>query len=305
VDWVSLHSHSTYSFLDGFGQPEAHAERVMELGMNALALTEHGNVSSHVALEQAARKHGIKPIYGMEAYTAADLTSKFKWHLGLLAMNAEGYQNLMRITTQAWEDFYYESTVLGKTLSENKSGLAILSGCTGSKLASDLVGGKGRPDHAPDLRAARETAARFRDIFGDSYYLETQAFPELDKVHAINEAYERIGKELGIPLVATCDVHYCFPEDSDCQVVLHACGRGNKTFEAQSLTWEYNIPMTYPQDDLALWKRLKDTGLSRKASSEAIHNAAELAERCNVTLPRAARLRYPGTEAELKWAEVS
>jgi DNA polymerase III subunit alpha len=241
----------------------------------------------------------------MEAYTAADTASKFKWHLGLLAMNAEGYQNLMKITTQAWEDFYYEPTVLGKTLSGNKSGLAVLSGCTGSKLACDLVGGKGTEEHiaSPDIRRASETAARFRDIFGSAYYLEVQAFPELDKTCAINPAYERIGAELGIPLVATCDVHYCFPEESDCQVVLHANGRGSKTFEQQSLTWEYDVPMTFPQSDDALWKRLKETGLSRKASSEAIHNAGALAERCNVTLPRAARLRYPGREAEMKWPE--
>lgn len=268
--------------------------------MNALALTEHGNVSSHVALEQAAKRHGIKPIYGMEAYTAANATSKFKWHLGLLAMNAEGYQNLMKITTQAWEDFYYEPSVLGRSLAENKAGLAVLSGCTGSKLACDLVGGKGRPDHAPDIRAARETAARFRDIFGDSYYLEVQAFPELDKVHAINEAYERIGAELGIPLVATCDVHYPHAADSDMQVILHANGRGNKTFEQQSLTWEYDVPMTYCESDAQLVQRLVDTGLSHQAAMKSVENAATLAEKCTVKLPKAVPLVYPATKED--WA---
>jgi DNA polymerase-3 subunit alpha len=298
VDWISLHSHSTYSFLDGFGQPEAHAERVAELGMSALALTEHGNVSSHVALEQAAKRHGIKPIFGMEAYTAANTEARYKWHLGLLAMNAEGYQNLMRITTQSWEDFYYEPSVLGKTLAEFSEGIAVLSGCTGSKLACDLVGGKGQPDHAPDMRAASKTAARFRSIFGDRYYLECQAFPELEKTRSINPAYERIGAELGIPLVATCDVHYPHAADSDMQVILHASGRGGKTYEAQTESWEYSIALTYCESDAQLVQKLVDTGLSRKAAMKAIENAAVLAERCNVTLPKAAPLMYPATKED-------
>jgi DNA polymerase III subunit alpha len=302
ADWVSCHTHTTFSPGDGYGLPEDHVARAAELGMTALALTEHGNCSSFVQLEQAAKKHGIKAIFGVEAYCGPPL-AKFKNHLGLLAMDMTGYQNLMKIITQSWRDYYYFPTLYGKVLAEHQEGIAVLSGCTGSKLAVDLIGGKGQPDHAPDLKAAARTAARFRDIFGDRYYLETQGFPELDKTRAINPAYERISRELGIPLIATMDIHYPRPEDSDLQMVLHANGRGHNTAEMQMQSFEYDVPMSYCEDDQQLWTRLVDTGLSRQGAVEAISSAASLAERCNVTLPKAERLRYPGMEAELTWSE--
>lgn len=301
MDFTSLHSHSTFSFLDGYAMPEAHCARVAELGMSALALTEHGNVSSAVALEKAAAKHGIKPVFGIEAYCGA-AGQKMKHHLGILAMDQGGYANLMRLVTQSWDDYYYLPTLHGSVLARYQEGLAVLSGCTGSKLACDLTGGKGVPDHAPDLAAASATAARFRDLLGDRYCLEVQAFPELAKTRAVNPAYERIGRELGIPLIATCDVHYPYPDDSGLQEILHSVrGQGG-----ESSGFEYSIPLSYPESDLALWERLKETGLSRRAASEAIENTAILAERCSVTLPKAEPLRYPASEEDwLPWDEVA
>ena len=107
--YVSLHHHSTFSYMDGFGGPDQHAERTAELGQTAQALTEHGNVTSHVKHEQACDKVGIKPLFGLEAYTGpvGEEQSRFKWHLTLLAADQEGYRNLLRATSQGWEDFYY------------------------------------------------------------------------------------------------------------------------------------------------------------------------------------------------------
>lgn len=297
VKYVSLHHHSTYSYMDGYGTPEQHVQRAVDLGMPALALTEHGNVSSHVKLEKAALKAGIKPIFGVELYTGAvdeERRGKYKWHLTVLAENQIGYKNLLELVSRGWaEGFYYEPTVSGEMLAEHSEGLVVLSGCAGSKLVCDLLGGKGIPEHEADYKAALQTAKRFQQLLGDRYYLEAQTFPELERTRHTNEAIERISGETGIQLVATGDVHYPKPTDSDMQVILHAAGRGNKTFESQQQSWGYDIKLTPPLSDAKVIKRLRATGLSKRAAEQALANAATIGERASVTLPKAQRLRYP------------
>lgn len=305
METVSLHHHTTYSYGDGYGTPEYHAARAVELGYRALAFTEHGNVSSHFRAEKACMKLGIKPIFGIEAYTgpvAPETRRQMKWHLGILAMNAEGYANLNGLVTQSYRDYYYDPTVSGYNLAVHSPSLIVLSGCTGSKLACDLVGGKGAPDRLedPDMDSAMATAVRFQELLGDRYYLEVQAFPELEKTCVINPLYERIGRELAIPLVATLDVHYPRPEDSDMQVILHAAHRGKNSFEEQARSWNYDVKMTFPESDKILYDRLRDTGLSRRGATEAIASTGAIADRCNVTLPKAERLRYPVQESDWK-----
>jgi DNA polymerase III subunit alpha len=295
--YVSLHHHSTYSYMDGYGTPETHVQRAADLGMGALALTEHGNVSSHVRLEKAALKAGVKPIFGCELYTGAvddEGRSKFKWHLTVLAENQTGYRNLLELVSRGWEEgFYYEPTVSGDMLAEHSEGLIVLSGCAGSKIVCDLLGGKGVAEHDADYRAARDTAARFKSLLGDRYYLEAQTFPELDRTRHTNEALSRIAAELSIPIVATGDVHYPKPDDSDMQVILHAAGRGNKSFEFQQQSWGYDIKLAPPLSDAKVIERLRATGLSKLAAEQALAQAATIGERCNVTLPKAERFRYP------------
>jgi DNA polymerase-3 subunit alpha len=297
MKYVSLHHHSTYSYMDGYGTPEQHVSRAVELGMPALALTEHGNVSSHVRLEKAANKAGIKPIFGVELYTGAvedSQRSKFKWHLTVLAENQTGYKNLLELVSRGWaEGFYYEPTVSGEMLAEHAEGLVVLSGCAGSKLVCDLLGGKGVQEHDADYTAALKTAERFRALLGDGYYLEAQSFPELDRTRHTNEAMEAISNETGIPIVATGDVHYPKPTDNDMQVILHAAGRGNKSFEQQAQSWSYDIKLAPPLSDKKVYQKLRATGLSKNSARAALLNAAEIAQRCTVTLPKAERLRYP------------
>lgn len=225
-----------------------------------------------------------------------------KWHLTILTMNTEGYANLNGLVTQSYRDYYYDPTVSGSNLARHSDGLIILSGCTGSKLACDLVGGKGIPDHieSPDMDAATVTAGRFQELLGDRYYLEVQAFPELEKVCAINPCYEQISKELAIPLVATLDVHYPRPEDNEMQVILHAAHRGKNTFEEQARSWNYDVLLTLPESDKTLYDKLRGTGLSKQGAEQAIASTAEIANRCNVTLPKAERLRYPVSEEDLR-----
>lgn len=308
--YTSLHHHSTFSYMDGFGTPDQHCARAAELGMNALALTEHGNTSSHVKHETAAKKYGIKPIFGAELYTAAEITRR-KWHLTVLAMNAEGYRNLNRIVSLSYsEGFYQWPTVYGNMLLEHNEGLIVLSGCADSKLSCDLLGGKGRELHEedPDYASAESTIRSFRDVFGDRYYLECQQFPELARTRTLNPSFAELGKRLGVPLVATADCHYPSPDDNEMQIVLHAAGRGAGSAAEQAESWEYDIRLTHPTSDAEIERRLRGTGLSGKQARAAIDNTAEIASRCNVELPRSERLRFPTpdgvTSQDLIWTKL-
>src|SRR6478609_7225743 len=283
--------------MDGFGQPAVHLERAAELEIPAVAFTEHGNVTSHVKLEKHAKEQGIKPIFGCELYTGGvgEAASQTKWHLTALAMNGTGLQNLNAMVSEAWaEGFYYEPTVSWDNLVRHNEGLIILSGCTGSKLATDLVGGKGRPAHAPDLDAATETARRFKALLGDRYYLEMQTFPELANTRSINEAYVKVGKRLGIDYVATGDVHYPFAKDNEMQLLLHAIDRGGKghSVEKQAQGWEYGIPMTMFKDKAILAKLVK-SGLSKKQAWKALQMSSVIASRIDAEIPKLQELRFP------------
>lgn len=296
IRYVSLHHHTTFSYQDGHGTPEDHVKRAAELGMSALAVTDHGNISAHVGLEKAAKKYGVKPIFGLEAYTAFKASSNRKFHMTLLATDEAGYRNLNRLTTESWEDFHRWPTVTGKTLANYQEGLIVLSGCSDSLLSCSLLGGKLiAPENASWERALRQ-AARFKELLGDRFYLECQMFPELARTCNLNTAFERMGKKLGIPLVATADVHTLRPGDSELRALLHAAGRGNNTIAKQLSSWEYDVPDYTPMSDKEIYKRLLATGLSPAAAREACLSTIEIAERCNVVLPKARRFRYPVTD---------
>jgi DNA polymerase-3 subunit alpha len=310
VKFINLHHHSTFSTGDGFGTPTHHVARAVELGYQAIALTEHGNVSSHFQLEQAALKAGIKPIFGLEAYCGSveeDTRQQFKNHLTILARNADGYRSLNRVVTQSYRDFYYHPTVSGISLAENQEGLAILSGCSGSLLACSLLGGKGIPEPEGCTYAwwdARIVIERFQAIFGEWYFLEVQPFPELERTCLMNQAYEKLSVRLGVPLVAACDVHYPKPDDAEMQAVLHAATRGSETVDDQMRKWNYEVKLTLPESEAELMDKLERTGISAIGAMKAIGNAGDLAAELNVTLPKAARLVYPQIESDYEtWTE--
>lgn len=279
--------------MDGFGTPSQHVLRAAELGMSALALTEHGNVSSHPQLEKAANKVGIKPIFGLEAYTALDPKERRKFHLTLLAMDQTGYKNLMEIVSASWRDFYQWPTVSGALLAKYSDGLIVLSGCADSLLSCSLLGGKTIPEEEASYARAKRQAEKFRDLLGDRFYLETQIFPELDRTKTINKAFQELSAETGIQLVATADVHYPQSDDNEMQVILHAAGRGAGSVAAQEAGWEYDIRLTHPLSDRLAFDRLRATGLGKASCIAALRSTAEIAARCNVVLPKAERLRFP------------
>jgi DNA polymerase-3 subunit alpha len=296
--WSSLHHHSTFSYGDGFQLPEAHVNRAVELQMPAIAMTEHGNMSSHVKLEMAAEKAGVKPIFGVELYTGGideDNHTQKKNHLTILAEDAEGYTNMVNLVSKSWaRGFYYEPTVDGDMLHEHRRGLVVLSGCTGSLLSTSLVGGKLVPKEQASYNRGLLVAERFQRAFGDGYYLEVQAFPELEDVCRANVMKERISARTGIPLVATLDCHYTAPTESEIQKILHNVRPGEKrTLEEMERAWGYDVHLCPPLTDRLLYGKLRRTGLSRKAAIQSINNAAEIAERCNVTLPKLPEVQFP------------
>lgn len=294
--FCSLHHHTTFSYKDGYGTPIQHFSRAAELGMTRLAMVEHGNVTSHVQAEQAGAKTNVTPIFGCELYCGGvgEQATQRKNHLTVLAENDEGYKNLLRVVSRGWaEGFFYEPTVSGAMLKEQSEGLIILSGCTGSLLATSLVGGKNIDEADASYDRGKEVAASFLRHFGDNYYLEVQAFPELEKTCRLNQAIARLSEDLGIPLVATLDAHYMHPEDSEMQAILHNVRGGNKqSLEDQAKKWSRDVKLC-PLTDKEIFRKLVATGLTRIQAEQAIRNSRTVAERCNVTLPKVTNLRYP------------
>jgi DNA polymerase III alpha subunit len=304
VLFANLHHHTTFSIADGFARPDEHVARAAELGYRYIAATEHGNVSSHFQLEKHALAAGLVPVFGLEAYTGSvdeETRQQYKFHLTVLARNAQGYRNLNLMVSQSWKDYYYHPTVSAQNLQAHSRGLAVLSGCTGSLLACVLIGGKGIPEpERPDITGALEVIDWFSSVFGEHYYLEVQPFFELEKSCKINPAYEELSRLTGVPLVVTHDVHYPYPADGEMQAILHAVHRGKHSIDDAMRDWNYKVPMCLPESDNDLFYKLEKTGLSRAAAIGAIETSARIAEGCRVTLPKAERLRYPITDKDLE-----
>lgn len=271
--------------------------------MKALALTEHGNVSSHIKLELAAKKHGIKPIFGLEAYTGPanmrETQNTRKWHQTILAMNTTGLENLYTLVTRSWaEGFYRWPTVLAAWYRTHGEGLIVTSGCLDGKIACDLLGGKGREQGSFD--DAVRTIRAFKALFEDRFYLEVQRFHQIERCRNLNPFYEEMGVKYGIQLLATADCHYPYPEQNEMQKVLHAATRGSKSVTEIEAEWEYDILLTHPTSDKEVYEDLLKTGLSRKAAYRAVKNTGVVADRCTVELPKMEPIRYPITKEDYK-----
>lgn len=296
MKFVSFHTHSTYSYGDGFGTVRQHVQRAAELGMTALALSEHGNVNSHVALERECRAAGIKPIFGVEAYFAPP-NERRKFHITLFAKNQEGYLNLNRIVTQSYIDAYQYPTVHWRTLATYNAGIVAFSGCSDSFISCTLLGGKSLGDKREsyseaDYKKTKQKIEQFAEVFDDGrFFLEVQRFPGLSRTCTLNPAFAQISQELDIPLIATADVHYPLEHQNTMQTVLHAARRSSSVAISEA-TWEYNILLTYPKKDEEILLDLRATGLTEYEAYCAVDNTRILAEECTVELPKAKPLRF-------------
>lgn len=314
MTFVSLHTHTTFSYGDGFGPVAAHADRLVELGYWAGGSSEHGNNSVHAHQEMEFKKRGLKPIYGCELYTAPTdpngllgepLRTRKKFHQTVFAANEVGYRNLNRIVSASWRDFFFQwPTTPSGLLREHSEGLVVLSGCADSLLSCTLLGGKELGEKRTtysrrDFQNAVEVVKRYQDVFGDRYYIEVQRFPGLERARILNPAFGEIAELTGARLVATADVHYPYPEDNKMQRILHAAHRGG-TVESVDATWEYDILLTYPTSDEEIITDLIGTGLTRAQAEQSVAETSRIAEYCTVELPKNEPIKFPYPGSGLK-----
>ncbi|HSX41599.1 MAG TPA: DNA polymerase III subunit alpha [Candidatus Saccharimonadales bacterium] len=276
VPFVHLHNHSHYSLLDGLQKVPGMLDRVKELGMDSVALTDHGTLSGAIEFYNESKKRGIKPVIGLEAYVAPrsmqDKAGKIDanpFHLILLAKNFEGYQNLMRLSTRAHLDgFYYKPRVDRELLTELKDGIIALSGCASGEVARHILNGA--------MKEAQEAIEWYRDTFGEgNYYLELQDHEEWEPQKQINAGLIELSKTTGVPLVVTADSHYTGHGDREAHEVLLCVQTGKTIGDTDRMEMEMALYIKSGADIASRWQHVP----------EAISNTVKIAEACDIELP--------------------
>jgi len=279
-DFIHLHNHTHYSLQDGACTVDSLVKAAKADGMHAVALTDHGVLFGVPEFYRKAKKEGIKPIVGMEAYVVVD-TSRFEKqrvedatgrkrkpynHLILLAKNMTGYQNLVKLSSLGFsEGYYYRPRIDLELLEKYHEGLVCTSACVGGVVASAIVNN--------DYPKAKRDAIRFKELFGDDFYLEVQDH-KIDKELPVLEQMPKLAKELGIKLVATNDCHYIHKEDSVAHNILLMLS--DKSGNADYKTLRYGTDEIYfksQQEMKNLFKHLPD----------AIEHTLEIEEKTDLT----------------------
>ena len=273
MSFVHLHVHTEYSLLDGACRIPALVARAKELGQPALAITDHGSMYGVIDFYKECKKQGVKPILGCEVYVAARRMQDKVYgpdteyhHLVLLCENEVGYQNLLKLVSAAWtEGFYNKPRVDHALLEKHHEGLIALSAC----LAGEIPHAIGRSD----FTAARQLVQWYATVFGpDHFYLELQDHG-LKEQRDLNGVLTRMGREFGIPLVCTNDVHYIRKEDAEMQRVL-CCIQTATTLQDDN-------PLNFETEEFYLKSADEMAG---KFPVDAVENTAKIAERCQVEI---------------------
>ncbi|MFA5048856.1 MAG: DNA polymerase III subunit alpha [Patescibacteria group bacterium] len=276
MPFVHLHVHSHYSLLDGLGKIDELIQKAKSCNMPALALTDHGVMYGAVEFYKKAKKAGIKPIIGLEAYVARNghLNKRPKidekpYHLILLAKNETGYKNLVKLTTVAHlAGFYYKPRIDWELLQEHHEGLICSTACLGGELPNNIING--------DINGAREMIERYRNLFGeDNFYLEVQDNPSITRQQLVNEKIFILSKELGVPVIATNDVHYPNRDDDYAQDVL-LCIQMKKVLSDPDR-------LSMMGDDWS-FKTAEEMQKGFPDHPEVISNTLKIAEKCNLEL---------------------
>ncbi len=276
TDFVHLHNHSHYSLLDGLQKVPQMLDRIQELGMTSVALTDHGTLSGTIEFYKEAKKRDIKPIIGVEAYMAPrghlDKNGKIDanpYHLILLAENYTGYQNIMRLVTIAQLDgFYYKPRIDRELLAKYKEGIIMLSGCAGGEVAEHIRSG--------NMAEAENVVRWYQELLGpDNYYLELQDHEHVWPVQKqINDAKRELSKKTGVKMVVTADSHYCNPEDREAHEILLCVQTGRQLADSNRMTMDMSLYLSDPKDVAERWKDLP----------EVLTNTREIANRCDVEI---------------------
>lgn len=269
--FTHLHVHTEYSLLDGLCRIPQLVARAKELGMNSVAITDHGVMHGVIQFYREAREAGVKPIIGCEMYVAPrgreqkDIADKNPYHVTLLARNEAGYHNLTQLNSKAHlEGFYYKPRVDRELLVKHREGLIALSGCLQGEVPRLLLEGR--------TNDAREAALWYKETFGDFYFeIQRHPLPELDKV---NPLLIELGHELEIPLVATNDVHYTMKDDFRSHDLLLCIQRNTTMYDANRYSMGQSYYFTGEEEMRTLFADIP----------EAVDNTQFVADKCSLEL---------------------
>ena len=283
--FVHLHNHSEYSLLDGFSRLGDMVNRAQELGQPAIALTDHGNLHGAIEFYQSAKKVGVKPIIGVEAYVADGSLSernpakRSPFHMTLLAQNKAGYQNLLKLVTASHlEGFYYYARMDHEILERYSEGLIVLSGCPSGELARSIKTG--------DLDAAHETLEWYGNVFQDRYYLELMMHEHVPGQAEINDAIIQLSSQTGLPMVVTNDSHYVRRDDHVAQDILTCIQTNSNVKDPKRLHME---------DTTYYLRSAAEMSEGWSHVTEALENTVRIAESCELDLEfgRNLIMRFP------------
>jgi DNA polymerase-3 subunit alpha len=293
MGFVHLHCHSEYSLLDGANRIDDLIGRALEMEQPALAITDHGNMHAAWEFQEKAKKAKIKPIIGMEAYVApGDRRLRQRpgpgikpyYHLILLAADATGYQNLVKLSSLAYmEGFYTKPRVDRELLAQYSAGLIVSSACMAGEVATHLRNN--------DLDAAREAASWYANVFPDRYYLEVQAH-DADGQRELNTQVFGLASELGLPVIATNDAHFLRQQDHDSHDVLLCIGLGKDRSDADRMRYDRGL---YFKSAPEIAARFPD-------HPEVLENTLRIADQAGVEFSKTYRVPSfplpPGVETE-------
>ena len=270
--FVHLHVHSEFSLLDGANRIKDLPVRAKELGMDAIAITDHGVMFGVIDFYKACKANGIKPIIGCEVYVAPrtrfdkepNIDNKYN-HLILLAKNNEGYKNLSKLVSLGFTDgYYYKPRIDKEILEQYHEGLICCSACLAGEVPQAIL--------RDGIEKAEETALWYKNLFGDDYYLEIQANSIREQI-IVNQKMVQLSKKLGIKLVATNDAHYLTKEDYYNHEVLLCIQTGKRMTDEDRMSFETNdFYIKSPEEMEEYFKNIP----------EALANTVEVAEKCNV-----------------------
>ena len=270
-DFVHLHIHSEFSLLDGANRIKDLPVRAKELGMKAMAITDHGVMYGVIDFYKACKKEGIKPIIGAEVYVASrtrfdkEPQDKRYYHLILLAKNNKGYQNLSKLVSLGFtEGYYYKPRIDLEILEKYHEGIICLSACLAETVSQAILNG--------DIEKAEEVAKWHKNVFGEDYYLEIQNNGVKEQV-MVNQKIIQIARRLDIPIVATNDAHYLKKEDAYNHEVLLCIQTGKRITDEDRMRFETDeLYVKSPEEMSEYFKNFPD----------AIENTVKIAEKCNV-----------------------
>ena len=278
--FVHLHLHTHYSLLDGANRIPDLVEKVKGQGMNAVAMTDHGNLYAAIEFYNACRKNDLNPIIGYEAYVAPGDRSDKKaarmkeasFHLTLLAMNQAGFKNLVKLASIAFlEGFYYKPRIDKELLAAHNDGLICLSGCAAGELSQHILSGR--------MDDARKLTEWYTSVFGDRFYMEIQN-AGIDIQHDCAEGTIDIAREMGLPLVATNDAHYLNQEDADAHDILLCVNTRSTVNDEKRMTMTGDQLFVRSPDEM--YAAFPD-------HADAVSITQEIADRCDIDLDLTSR----------------